>query len=258
MRERAAAMLVFLSACTTAETKKGEVEPELLERAAADLLAENYSSAAFKYDRYLSLNPETPRRAWVHAQVGLCRNGAGDYESAIRSFDQALAGGPDPVLRLRIRYRRAVAHNLLERPEPALADLEEVRAASKADRESAVKSSEFLRVLGVTELRAGFWNRGQKTLKELVEQYPQSQEASLVKPFLVLKGFTVQLAGCSDEKAAGAKIAELKTRGIAARSLAVPERPGVLVVTGEFARYSEAARERARIKGLGIDAFVLP
>ncbi|MBI2898978.1 MAG: SPOR domain-containing protein [Planctomycetes bacterium] len=253
----AAAIMLAAVACRT-EGTKDEVEPGLLDRAAADLLSENYSSAAFKYEQFLRVNPETSRRAWIYAQVGLCRNGAGDYEGAIRNFDQALVAGPDPVLRLQIRYRRAIAQNFLDRPEGALSDLEEVQLAPKELRDRAVKTTEFLRILGVTEIRAGFWPRGQKTFRELVEKHPQSQEAVLVKPLLMLKAFTVQVAGCADEKAARARVTEFLKKGIVARILDLPERPGVAVVSGEFARYPDAVRERARIRAMGIDAFILP
>ncbi|GEM_PF-6843078 len=256
MNLKAGLALLLLGAC--ASEKRGEIEADLLPRADADLLAENYSAAAFKYEKFLRLNPETARRAWLHSQIGVCRNGSRDYEGALRAFDLALAAAPDAVLQIRIRYRRAIANNFLDRPEPALADLEEVRDAPSEKRGEAVKTAEFLRILGGTEIRAGFWVRGQRTIKDLIEKFPTSPEAETVRPYLALKAFTVQLAQCADDKAASAKVAELRSKGVSARPISWPDRTGVVVVTGEFARYPDAVRERVRLREKGLDAFILP
>lgn len=253
----AVAFLAVLG-CTSGGNHDGEREAELLDRAARDFLHENYSSAAFRYEQFLRLNPETPKRAWILAQVGLCRNGAGDFEGAIRAFDEALKAGSDAVLRLQIRFRRAVSLNLTDRPESALLDLAEVEAAPKDRRENAVKSAEFLRTLGVTAMRAGQWARGQKTLQQLVEQDPQNPEAATARALLAMKTFSVQVAGGVDERSAAGKVSELKSKGVVARAVALPERSGVSILVGEFSRYPEAVRERERLKALGIPGFVLP
>lgn len=252
----AAAALLAAAACSSGETKREE-DPELLDRAAADLLAEHYSSAAFKYEQYLSRHPETAKRPWILSQVGLCRNGQGDYEGAVRTFDQALGARPDDTLRLQIRYRRAIALNFLDRPDGALSDLQEIEAAPRETRESAVKSAEFLRILGVTQIRAGLWPSGRKTLQALVDQFPHSQEAAVVKPLIALKSFTVQVSSATDEKAAKAKVADFQKKGLLCRVLSLPER-NPAVVTGDFATYADAVKERSRLKAIGVDGFILP
>lgn len=252
----AAAAVLAAAACTTGNGKVEE-DKDALDKAGADLLAEHYSSAAYKYDQYLQRHPETPRRAWILSQIGLCRNGQGDHEGAVRSFDQALAAGPDAVLRLQIRYRRAIAMNFLDRPDAALSDLQELEAAPRDRRESAVKSAEFLRILGVTQLRSGLWTSGRKTLQALVDGFPQSQEAAVMKPLLALKSFTVQLSSASDEKSASAKVADFQKKGLLCRVLALPDR-NPAVVTGDFLTYADAVKERNRLRNIGVDGFILP
>jgi tetratricopeptide (TPR) repeat protein len=250
-----AAALLAAAACGSGE-KKGEREPELLERASADLLAENYSAAAYRYDLYLRHNPDAPRKAWVLAQIGLCRNGSGDYEGALRTFDQALAASPDAALRAQIHYRRAIAQNFLDRPDAALADLGEVESSPK--REEAVKTAEFLRILGVTAIRAGNWTRGRRALQELVEKHPQSQEASIARPLLTLKTFAVQVAGGVAPEQAAAKVTDFRRRGVEARAVDLPDRTGKTLLVGEFAKYADAVTERDRLKRMGVDGFILP
>lgn len=251
-------LFLLLFGCASSSRKEGVVRPELLDQAAEHYLKASYGSAALYYENYLTLNPLSPRRAWIYTRVGLCRNGERAYRMAIEAFGQALAAGAVGTLRLEILYRRAIAYNFSDMPDLALIDLERVLVEPATLREEVIKSAEFERILGVTLIRAGEWKRGRQILENLIRAFPRSPEAISAYRLLSFRKFSIQVARCPNQQSADRKISALRGKGVAGRAEPLPDHSGLSILVGAFSRYDEVVREREKLKQLGIEGFILP
>ena len=260
MRYSAVLVLLLLAACSSTPAPAPSSDPGSARlNADAEFLQRRDGPAEREYEKLLQ-GAAPQDRGPLLIQLGRSRLGKGDAAGAIRAFDEAVGAGLTESLKVEAWYRRGIAHNFLWRPDRALLDFRQVLAASKAAREGAIKTDEFLYRLGVTYLRLGMAADGRKCLDQLVREHPDSPDAPEARERMALKSMHVQIARAPNEITAARRASEARSRGLSAEVIASASSPGDrLIVVGRFTKFDDAIRELDRIRGLGYaDAFPIP
>jgi tetratricopeptide (TPR) repeat protein len=248
--------IALLAGCIVAPPPESR-NRQALEKAEELFLLEQYKQAAGHYEIFLSENPDSPERAAVYLQVGKCRLGSVSPETALGSFDQALALNPQGPLRWEIVFRAGVAHRLQGNVSAALEAFRAAAAAPSAHRGRAFLDDELRYETAMALFRAGDWKAGQA---ELAAVSPRGPFASKRQVRLGLAAYAVQVGAFTDETLARTQEARLKAfvRNGSVRAVA-GERPFWSVSAGPFPRWEDAQREADRLRGKGFtDAFVVP
>ncbi len=239
-------MLLLSAACSSSEIA-GELR---MRDAQAAFLLGNYERAAAIHQDILR---ERPGDAAVLLAVAKCRLGLEEWRDAVALLGEALDADPEDAIAVEIRYRRALAHNALWRPQKALQDLRVVADAPDDIRGRAVREDEFRYRLGVTLIRTGDWERGRTELEHVNPTGPLGAEARLRQ---WLSGFSVQIARCRESSTADRIVSDAARQGVHAVVASVD--PHVVLV-GDYTRFKDAQFQAARLRALGFNgAFVIP
>ena len=252
----------LLAGCATAPSSgtapAGREADDVFRKGEGQYLQAQYAAAARTFRGFTDRFPGNPRepeaRYWLGCSLMVLEN----EPEARRELEAVLASRATEDLKSRARGGLGDLARQRENYAEAARQYEE---ASRKNP-SGYRQEDYLYWLGISRIRQGDWTGGRRNLERLIAEFPSVHWVAQARVPLALpeQHFHVQVGAYRNAESARAEQAGLQRKGVRTevRMVTVDGQPRHLLLSGSYAAFAEAAREAARIKAMGVDAFPIP
>lgn len=222
------------------------------------VIEQDYARAATLAQQMIDSNPSSPQRLEAEYFLGLSRINQGDAAAAKEIFEGILKQNPPENLRERATLGVIDSLMLEGSYETALQMAQKLLQTSP--------KSEYLSLIYYKIARAHFklthWEEATRTLKYLIEHFPESPENHLSRQLLSEKHyFAVQVGSFRDRDLAERMVVDLRTKYPYAYIVETVDKAGqkfYRVRIGQFSLLEEALSMARRLSELGYPTLIYP